>query len=703
MNDKNHRPTRRDAGRLPWRRAAGGLLAALLACGAMASAATAQPASAPLRDMADLKARITADDRRRPLVAIQLAEQALNQRATTPQDRLWLRSRLVRDLLRLKRGNEALVQAQRGRDEAGSPAERLHFDVLRLEALDETRRNDELLAGYQSLDASLPDFAAGQDSGARLDAGNAWRLGGTVMLRLGRLPESMALLTQALRVFDARPDAALETAETLAAMAMVHSRSGHADVALRTVQRAIDRVEAAGERSNQSRYQLRKAYFLGLLGRPDEQLATLLAARRLAGEELNDHNAAVAATNLADVSLQKRDYRAALAYAEQAIPLVERMTDKESLWVCWVNKGTALNRLGQPGGIEWIRRAIAAFASEPGRETNVAEIHGLLAEELAFNHDHARAFQAAMEFKRLTDNVRKAADQKRIAEANAAYEADKRQRQIEALEQEQRHQQRFRWMLGLAAGMALAAAVTAVVSRQHVKRAYAAMREMAFTDPLTGLRNRRHFQTVVDDEIAVARRQSAAPHAGRNTHLAFMMIDVDHFKAVNDQHGHAAGDAVLKQCATVLQRQLRESDTLVRWGGEEFLVLARQTSPAEVHVLAERLRASVAAHDFVLEDGLVLRKTCSIGFACYPRRDSATTGARQPEAWSDTVALADQCLYLAKTSGRDLWVGVTDGEAAADGPRPAADDLRAQVEAGGLVLHSTGARPLHWPQEPPTR
>jgi diguanylate cyclase (GGDEF)-like protein len=325
----------------------------------------------------------------------------------------------------------------------------------------------------------------------------------------------------------------------------------------------------------------------------------------------------------------------------------------------------------------------------------VAEVHGLLAEELAFNHDHERAYEAAMQFKRLTDGVRKAADQKRIAEANAAYDADKRQRQIEGLEQEQRHQHRFRWMLAVAAAAGLAAAVIAGISRYHVKRAYGAMRDMAYSDPLTGLRNRRHLVTTIETDLALARRLRNEAHS--NPDLVFMMIDIDHFKSVNDVHGHAAGDAVLKQCAAVLQCQLRESDTLVRWGGEEFLVLARQTNLLEVHVLAERLRASIAAHAFTLDDGEVLHKTCSIGFACHPPEDSAG----QPADWHDTVAMADQCLYVAKSSGRDLWVGVITQAAPPSREGGAALDLRADVEAGAIQLRWGDARRIVWPDTAP--
>jgi diguanylate cyclase (GGDEF)-like protein len=665
-------------------------LGSMLVCFALwTTAAAAQPAAT--LDIDTVKARIAQDDRRRPVAAIQLAQQALAQTSRTPEERRWLRAQLILDLVRMRRHDEALAQARAGRDEAHDVKGRLHFDVLALTALADARRNEELLQRYQGFAALLPPLA---DDATRMDAANAWRLAGTAMLRLGQLPESSRLLTQALRIFDERPDAVYETSQTLAAMALMNAKLGHPDQALGAVQRAIDASEAASDRASLPGCYLRKAYVLGLLGRPDDQQVALLKARALAQEELRSYELAVAATNLADVALQKKDYRATLAYTDEAIPLVEQSGDKESLWVAWVNKGTALNRLGRPGGLEWIRKAIAAFAAAPGMDSNVAEVHGLLAEELAFNHEYERAYEAAMQFKRLTDGVRKAADQKRVAEANAAYEADKRQRQIDALEQEQRHQQRFRWMLALAAVAGLAAAVVAAVSRYHVKMAYGAMRDMAFSDPLTGLRNRRHLVETIDTDLAQARRLHAGAHGG-NADLVFMMIDVDHFKAVNDLHGHAAGDAVLKQCAAVLQRQLRGSDTLVRWGGEEFLVLARQTNPGEVHVLAERLRAAIAAHAFVLDDGQTLHKTCSIGYACHPLAPPAD-GA-PPADWNDTVDLADQCLYLAKASGRDLWVGVTDRDAQRAREHPGNHELRAGLDLGLWTLRWRDGRKLEWP------
>lgn len=669
-----------------------GIVAAQAAPGAGASAA--QAAALPL---AELKARIASDDRRRPVASIALAEQQLAAATLTPEDRDWLRTRLVLDLIRIGRGEEAVAQAKIGRQQADGARGRLPFDRLQMMALVDLHRHQDALQLYGEVAAALPPLAGNtRDAAGRLLAAGIWRLAGAAMLQLNRLPESMELLTRALRILDERPDAVFELSQTLDSISSVHLRSGHVDEALSTVQRAIDASEAAGERTVLSTYYLRKAHYLSMLGRADEQHQALLKARSLAMEELRDFNIGVAATNLADVALQKKDYRNALRYAEEAIPLVERTGDKESLWVCWVNKGIALNRLGRPDGIEWIRRAVAAFLTAENMSPDyLADIHGALAEELAFSRDYQHAYETAMEFKRLTEEARKAADHKRIAEANAAYEADKRQRQIEALEQEQQYQQRSRWVLALAAAAGLAAAVVAAISRHHVKRAYAAMRDMAFSDPLTGLRNRRHLVSTVQEDLAQARRLRAnAGESPANADMAFMMIDVDHFKAVNDAHGHAAGDAVLKQCAAVLQRQLRESDTVVRWGGEEFLVLVRQASAKDMHVLAERLRASVAAHEFVLDDGQVLHKTCSVGYACHPLDADADL---PPADWNDTLGLADQCLYIAKASGRDLWVGIESRDARRASPQPDIRDLRAGVAAGIWTLRCSEGRDIVWP------
>jgi hypothetical protein len=112
----------------------------------------------------------------------------------------------------------------------------------------------------------------------------------------------------------------------------------------------------------------------------------------------------------------------------------------------------------------------------------------------------------------------------------------------------------------------------------------------------------------------------------------FLLLDLDHFKSVNDSHGHAAGDAVL------LRSVFRASDYVVRWGGEEFLIVARFVGRERGPERAEKVRAAVEAHDFRLDDGTLLKRTCSVSFAAYP------FSTRRPRAcgWQEIVGIDDR-------------------------------------------------------------
>ena len=134
----------------------------------------------------------------------------------------------------------------------------------------------------------------------------------------------------------------------------------------------------------------------------------------------------------------------------------------------------------------------------------------------------------------------------------------------------------------------------------------------------------------------------------------FILLDMDLFKPVNDTHGHSAGDRLLEQLAALLQKALRDSDYLVRWGGEEFLIVARATGWREAAELVERLRAAVGKQEFRISANLTLHKTCSIGFAAYPFYPLQPTALN----WEQVVDRADEALYIAKNSGRNGWVGL---------------------------------------------
>jgi diguanylate cyclase (GGDEF)-like protein len=194
----------------------------------------------------------------------------------------------------------------------------------------------------------------------------------------------------------------------------------------------------------------------------------------------------------------------------------------------------------------------------------------------------------------------------------------------------------------------------------ELEQANEALREAILIDPLTGLYNRRFLtMTMPEEEVRLRRMfrsyiQKGESPLNHNEDLVLFLGDLDHFKRINDAYGHAAGDQVIQEAAQALRVASRTADTLVRWGGEEFLLVAKRSDREKAHLIAEKLCHALRDHSVVLPDGRRLRCTISIGFAVFPILD------QNPEAftWEDTLQVADQCLYAVKRAGRDGWVGV---------------------------------------------
>jgi diguanylate cyclase (GGDEF)-like protein len=186
-------------------------------------------------------------------------------------------------------------------------------------------------------------------------------------------------------------------------------------------------------------------------------------------------------------------------------------------------------------------------------------------------------------------------------------------------------------MLVDATLLALALAYQFRVGQEDKLRA----EQLAQLDPLTGLNNRRAFYDMTGPLWS---------NAVRHEHPAsVMLLDIDHFKQINDAHGHAHGDAVLKTLARALGQSVRQGDVLARWGGEEFIVFLPETTLHEATVLAERLRAAIAGVRVSYETGATMA-TASVGVA---QRDEGDI------TLDALIASADECLYQAKQQGRN--------------------------------------------------
>jgi diguanylate cyclase (GGDEF)-like protein len=189
------------------------------------------------------------------------------------------------------------------------------------------------------------------------------------------------------------------------------------------------------------------------------------------------------------------------------------------------------------------------------------------------------------------------------------------------------------------------------------------LEEVSLTDPLTATRNRRYFYETISKDIAQAVRSHlktldpAATPAPRQE-LIFVLVDIDRFKRVNDEMGHAAGDELLRQMAKRIASVMRRSDDLVRWGGEEFLLVCRTTDRENASLLCNRVLDAVRNQPFDVGNGVEIHKTCSIGWAPFPWfKDDVNM-----LSIDNVIEMADRALYIAKREGRNRAYGLLPTE-----------------------------------------
>lgn len=185
------------------------------------------------------------------------------------------------------------------------------------------------------------------------------------------------------------------------------------------------------------------------------------------------------------------------------------------------------------------------------------------------------------------------------------------------------------------------------IVEEDEREALSSLRERGHFDALTQVYNRRYLSKHLASELAFAERHQAA--------VSVILIDIDHFKKVNDDHGHLVGDSVLRRVAAIAKTQIRTEDMVARFGGEEFIVVLRQTPVAGAVALAGRIRSAVEKEEFSLQEGGSLKITLSAGcasLACLDQKDA-----------DSLIGLADKRLYAAKNQGRNRVVGALPADA----------------------------------------
>lgn len=218
---------------------------------------------------------------------------------------------------------------------------------------------------------------------------------------------------------------------------------------------------------------------------------------------------------------------------------------------------------------------------------------------------------------------------------------------------------------------------------EELKHTNQVLEESSTTDPLTGIRNRRFFSATIQRDVAQSIRAYAEVHDLSERDLIFYVIDLDNFKKVNDLHGHDAGDRVLIEAARRISSAIRNSDLLVRWGGEEFLVVSRTADRRQAAILAERVLDAFRAKPFAVGTANQVQQTCSIGWAAFPwiEEDVEVMG------FEGVLKYADRGLYRAKKAGKNQAVGMApsgDGANPVGGAESLADSLQLSELEGSI-------------------
>jgi len=227
------------------------------------------------------------------------------------------------------------------------------------------------------------------------------------------------------------------------------------------------------------------------------------------------------------------------------------------------------------------------------------------------------------------------------------------------------------------------AVLEALVQRrtQALQDANQRLEALTVTDPLTGLHNRRYLGRQIPLDLAFYERDTGVDM--QRDALMFGLLDLDHFKQVNDRFGHDAGDRVLQQAAQCLRQLTRKGDYVVRWGGEEFLLVFRPMPRAQLHALGERVCQAIAQKPFAIGQGRTLQVTVSLGLMEYPPFPEAP----HLLGWEQMVTLADRALYHVKTHGRNGWAAYRRAPQATQAGIEACNGNPAQlIETGQLVL-----------------
>lgn len=436
----------------------------------------------------------------------------------------------------------------------------------------------------------------------------------SVLSQLGQHERAVAMAREALELAHALGDDTL-LSEAYTTLGVVQDSAGDSEGLLQSMQSAIHHARRAGD---------------------SDGLSVLLG-------------------NVAHYHLVNAQYAEAERVSQEALDMAEASEDPRGRALALANLGLARIGLGR---IEEGKALVAEgieYDRLQGLRNELALTYAELGAALERAGDLGGAIEALHAARGLQDEIFREDQQRAVLALQEKVEAKRREKAIQQLEAEnarslaefeRKRLQQWVWrLLALLLVLALVLVVIGVrrlrASTLHLAGVNAQLRMQSERDPLTGLANRRHVQAVL--------RHAEGERAYTGT---LMLIDLDHFKLINDRHGHAVGDALLVETARRLRAICRGQDLAARWGGEEFLLAVEWLAPADAAHLAGRLLAELSLPVDV--DGARIPVSASIGFAALPLPPA---GLSLP--FEQALRLVDAALYLAKLRGRHRACGIS--------------------------------------------
>ena len=430
-----------------------------------------------------------------------------------------------------------------------------------------------------------------------------------------------------------------------------------------------------------------KYYAESALNDYEQAIETLRQVYRLADELALDFQKVIILNNFGDAYLKLDQLDKAeshLLEAREAAKSLEfigmQQTIDYNLAFIAVKRGDSL-------GLKQMEEiAAAARNDETLTDYDVEETLEELAKAYAITENYQAQAATLNELLDLRKKIAEQTQQQQMNDLQAVYKSRDNAQQIALLEQQNKlneqqlqntQQQQLIWILAVAALIASALLVLLLYRKsyrmnQRLNDVNQELSERSIKDPLTGLNNRRAMQ-----ELMLKRDPTKDNNAD-----ALLLLDIDHFKKINDQHGHSIGDEVLKEIGRRLQEVCRASDMVVRWGGEEFLFFVRAVEPHHLQQFASRILTVIAQEPIRIGDEHI-NITTTLGFSPLP-----FAGLSEDQVdWERVLQIADMALYLGKTQGRNRACGVTALHVEYEQARKTLEnDLSAAIEQGWVEL-----------------